>query len=336
MKEWADHLTGKLGSRDPGSAILVHLQYGMDGMEFERRLGKFLAAARSFTDARDLMLDSSNITYPPPISQLMTRPNVEQWHQSVTFQIEQIFETVHESLYSLFGEPSFDLTRARASYEQLLAQLGISARSANWVYATTNYDRIGDEALEAAGFRIAWGERQRIRISETIIDADTLLAGVKTTVPVMHLHGRIGWHRRRASEGGNAIAVNAAAYQPGFGTPIVMLPDPNKVYDSDPVINVIWSQFEEALQRAKRILVLGHSLHDEQIVDAIARFADMATVAITVYGHQYDSAQPNWNEDPILGVRAELLPQATIIPIRFGEEGAPSPKLLDDWLGRVR
>jgi hypothetical protein len=334
MKEWADHLTGALTSRASGTALLVGLQYGMDGTEFERRLGKFLASARSFSDARDLMLASSNITYPAPLSNLMTRPNVEEWHRLVSFQIEQVFEVVHETLYTLFGNPSFDLNRARTSYDELLSQIGMGPGAANWVYATTNYDSIGDEALEASGFRIAWGERHRVRAGEPLIDPKTLLEGVRTTVPILHLHGRIGWYRRRATEGGEAVAVNTTGYQPGFGTPIVMLPDPNKVYDSDPVINSIWGQFEQALSRTKRVLVLGHSLNDDQIVSAIARFADPASVAITVYGHSSDPEKPNWNEDPILRIREERLPGSTLIPIRFGEEGVPRSRRLVEWFQR--
>lgn len=47
MKEWSERLTGALGM-DPGSALLVKLSYGIDGMEFERRLGSFIAQATAF------------------------------------------------------------------------------------------------------------------------------------------------------------------------------------------------------------------------------------------------------------------------------------------------
>src|SRR6266851_4758036 len=61
MKEWSDRLTGAL--IDPGSSLLVGLQFGLDGMEFERRLGVFLASARAFRDACDLMISSADLTY---------------------------------------------------------------------------------------------------------------------------------------------------------------------------------------------------------------------------------------------------------------------------------
>lgn len=329
MAEWSNQLTGALG-QDPGAALLVKLQFNMDGIEFERRLGTFFAAARSFSDARELMLASSNI---PQVGSFATRDNIEQWHTEVTFRIEQVFKIVHETLYALFGAPQFDPQRARTSYEELLSRLAIKPRSANWVYATTNYDTIAEEVLHEAGFRVAWGERHPPR-GEPIIDPDPLLDGLRTTVPVLHLHGRIGWYRRRESEGGQPIAVNSTTFEPGFGTPIVMLPDPNKVYDSDPVINTIWGLFEEALRRARRVLVLGHSLNDDQIVDVIANVVEGKRLAVTVYGHRSDPEQPDWSEDPIIKRCQEKLPGCLVVPIRFGEEGSPKPVLLERWLER--
>jgi hypothetical protein len=338
MKEWANHLSGALAARDPGIALLVGLRRGMDGMEFEQQLGRFFASARAFRDAQELMVNTSHFmaTMPAPLGMLATRPNIEEWHRQATFKIEQVSEVVHETLYTLFGRPSFDLQRARDSYVELLEEIGIGSRGANWVYATTNYDTIGDEALEAADFRVEWGERHRVRLSETIVDPENLLDRVKTGVPLLHLHGKIGWYRRSAAEGGQAIAVSNESYQAGFGTPVVMLPDPNKVYDSDPIINTIWAQFQDALSRARRVLVLGHSLHDDQILGAIAGRADPGTIGVTVYGHPSDPEQPFDNDDPILAIREEHLPESTLIPIRFGETGMPRAVKLAEWAKRFR
>src|SRR5262245_34533611 len=110
-----------------------------------------------------------------------------------------------------------------------------------------------------------------------------------------------------------------------------MLPDPNKVYDSDPVINTIWSHFGDALSQARRVLVLGHSLNDDQIVDAIATRALPESVGVTVYGHPSDPRQPFAQDDPILDIQKERLPQSTVIPIRFGEERTPAPVVLKEW-----
>jgi hypothetical protein len=309
----------------------------MDGIEFERQLGRFFASARAFRDARDLMVETSNFmgTMPPPLSSLATRANIEEWHRHATEKIDQVSEVVHETLYALFARPQFDPERARQSYRELLDQIGIGPGATNWVYATTNYDTVGDEALET-DFRIEWGERHRVRANETIVDPETLLDNVNTSVPLLHLHGRIGWYRRASAEGGQPIAVSNETYEPDFGTPIVMLPDPNKVYDSDPVINTIWGQFNDALSRAKRVLVLGHSLNDDQILNAIETRADPRSVGVTVYGHQSDPQQPHSKGDPILEIQNERLPQATLIPIRFGEENATAPVMLSRWAEKFR
>jgi hypothetical protein len=50
---------------------------------------------------------------------------------------------------------------------------------------------------------------------------------------------------------------------------VVMLPDPDKDYEADPTIQIIWQQFRQALKRAKRVFVLGHSLNDPALVNVI-------------------------------------------------------------------
>lgn len=84
------------------------------------------------------------------------------------------------------------------------------------------------------------------------------------------------------------------------------------------------------------MLVLGHSLNDDQIVDAIATRADPESVGVTVYGHPSDPRQPFAQNDPILDIHSERLPQATLIPIRFGEGGVPAPSVLKEWADQFR
>jgi len=95
-----------------------------------------------------------------------------------------------------------------------------------------------------------------------------LLSGMPRFVPVLHLHGRIGWFRR--AEDQRIYSVHSPRYMRESGTPIIMLPDPDKAYDSDPVINEIWAQFEQALSRARSVFVLGHSLNDRLLVNALS------------------------------------------------------------------
>jgi hypothetical protein len=130
MKDWANNLSGALTTRDPAIALLVGLRLGMEGTEFEQQLGRFFASARAFRDARELMINTSHFmsTLPLPLGALGTRANIEDWHRQATFKIEQVSEVVHETLYSLFGRPSFDLRRAQSSYLELLEAIGDWAR----------------------------------------------------------------------------------------------------------------------------------------------------------------------------------------------------------------
>jgi hypothetical protein len=59
-------------------------------------------------------------------------------------------------------------------------------------------------------------------------------------------------------------------------------------------------------------------------------------VGVSVYGHQLDPEQPDSNEDPILNIREERLPESTLIPIRFGEENAAQPVMLTRWAEKFR
>ena len=102
MKEWSDHLTGAL--RNPGEVQLTGLQYGLEAAAFEARLGKFIASARAFRDAHDLMVASANLLYSSPARDFQRRESIEEWHEQVSHHIDQIFNVINESLYGLFGK----------------------------------------------------------------------------------------------------------------------------------------------------------------------------------------------------------------------------------------
>jgi hypothetical protein len=336
MKEWSDQLARALIERS-GYRELTDLSIGLSGPEFEEKLGRFLVSAGAFRDGKELMVSSAGLFYSNPILEpFRRRESIAAWHEEVSFQIDEVFEVIRTTLYDLFGIPSFDYQRACRCYGELLDRLAIARAGGRWVYATTNYDKIGDEALEGAGYPIAWGERPRARGGDRLLAPFGLLDGIRTTVPILHLHGRVGWYRRREQEGGEAYASDITQHNRNFGTPIVMLPSPNKSYQADEVIDTIWELFKQALSRSRRVLVLGHSLNDSQIVDAIAERAVPGTVAVTVYGDALKPDLPEWDDDPVLQIREEKLPNSTLIPIRFGEEGVPHLKNLDAWVKEAR
>jgi hypothetical protein len=101
-----------------------------------------------------------------------------------------------------------------------------------------------------------------------------------------------------------------------------MLPDPAKVYDQDDIIIAMWREFSEALARAKRVFVLGHSLNDQYLLRALVQ-----------------------NEAPEIDYRAELPPHRQIAAwllgrIESGElavgQPVPSEKELMDLFGVAR
>ncbi len=203
------------------------------------------------------------------------------------------------------------------AYGTLLGQLGVGYAD-SIVYATTNYDVVSEYVIERLGGMPDWGEQRTLIASgEAPLRVDRLLDGMPRYVPVLHLHGRIGWYRK---EGGESYSGNVSRHLEGYGVPIVMLPDPEKVYNTDSVISALWSQFEEALQRARRVLVLGHSLNDRALVEALQRnVTPPERVAVTVLA---DSDQPTHLADeaaPAFQILSSELPAAAIVPIRFAQ-----------------
>lgn len=50
-----------------------------------------------------------------------------------------------------------------------------------------------------------------------------------------------------------------------------MLPNPDKAYDTEPIIYSIWMQFKAALRQARRGFVRGHSSNDSALVGCLQR-----------------------------------------------------------------
>jgi hypothetical protein len=244
MTQWCDYLVRKLNQGGIGYLEASGLSVGLPPQEFERQLGKFLHQVSAFSEIKDLLVPSRSFVSDQPA--LQSQDVLERWHKATTFSLEQVMNLIHESLYDLFAEPSLDIGKAQQAYGGLLQMLGVN-RNSRWVYATTNYDEIAESVIKALGASPDWGQPPQLRAGgEIILDVDRLIDGLPRYVPVLHLHGRVGWYRRIASDN-SVYATNATKHQVGFGIPIVMLPDPNKVYGTEPIIASLWAQFEQAL-----------------------------------------------------------------------------------------
>ena len=161
MGDWADSLTNKLGRSSTGYLKATGLEKGLPGMEFERRLGAFLREVTAFSEIEPLVAVSRELILEPQVQQMIAAVgSIESWHQAVTNHLSQIVDQIHESLYELFAEPALDIGKATEAYGALLTHIGIGKVS-QWVYATTNYDTIGETVLGELGFLPDWGEPRR-------------------------------------------------------------------------------------------------------------------------------------------------------------------------------
>jgi hypothetical protein len=308
MREWSDDLVQRLGSRGFGYLDATGLRRDMPAEEFEAVLGRFLRSVEAFNRIEQLLEPSSQ--FPEGQTAFVPPASWSAWHSQVSFHLDQIIGVIHESLYQLYASPSVDHIAAERSYAGLVGALGLG-QAGRWVYATTNYDTIGEDTLTGLGQLPDVGDVGTS--GERDIRVERLLDGMPRYVPVIHLHGRVGWFRRREGRAVSSLVQNYAAGN-APGVPIVMLPDLDKDYDTDPVISSLWQQFGEALSRARRVLVLGHSLHDEALIERIRGNVDPPErVGVTYLPNADDSKY-------MVELVRERLPGAAPLPAQFGAD----------------
>ena len=315
MSDWSDYVLQKLLRANYILPQAAGLEQGLPGTEFEKRLGTFLRRISAFEAIGPLIELSTQLPGLQP--QLTTQGLLAGWHRAATGLWHTALEAVYESLYELFGDPRVDADAAVSAYGELLRTLGIGPDS-RWVYATTNYDTIGERVIDGMGRRADWGEPPNLLgYAEQPLDVARLVEGAGRYVPVLHLHGRIGWFRRSVEEGGRVYGSRAVRYTTGIGVPVVMLPDPAKDYDSDDVIQALWREFRLALSRARRVLVLGHSLNDPALVTALQAVVPQR-LAVAVLAGVAEPTAPDPSAAPVVELVHRELLGATIVPLRFG------------------
>ena len=328
MAEWSNKLVKKIDGGGPVDLNLIRLRQGLSGEEFEQTLGDFLRRVDAFREIEPLIGPSARLSDVP--AAVRSEGTLAKWHSTTLTGLTEITKRIHESLFEEFAHEVTSPDAAAQAYGALLQNLGIDDRSI-LVYATTNYDMLGELALKYLGRRPDDGQLVELTgsASDPPLDVDNLLDGLPRYTPILHLHGRVGWYRR---PGGVVYATNTSCHQDGFGTPIVMLPDPNKVYDGDDIINTLWHTFLAALERAKRVFVLGHSLNDTALVEALQqRVEPLSRIGVGLLADDNGGFDPS--AGPLLEKVREVLPQAGIIPVRF-EEAPVIGEQLSQWLER--
>jgi hypothetical protein len=148
MSDWVEDLVTRLGELGIGYVQATGLSREMDGQRFEEQLGTFLRSVQAFDQIKPLLEPITQFADSP--SMFMQADQWDQWHHTASFQLGQIVGVIHKSLYALFADAPIDEQAAQRAYAALFAELGLSP-TARIVYATTNYDTIGENTLLALG-----------------------------------------------------------------------------------------------------------------------------------------------------------------------------------------
>jgi hypothetical protein len=263
----------------------------MSGAEFEQAVGLLLR----WQQIRHLEERFAGLGGAPVGTQVEP---VIQARQRTVERLQKIMQVIHQTLYDGFGQGRVDDRQASEAYDALLGHLDVSGL----VVATTNYDRAGEAALTLLGRNVDTGFRTIPGRTPTL-DVHELVARENVT-PYLHLHGSVGWYER-----GGVVYDHAAdqPFNPTLGTPVVLYPDPDKDPTNDAIVSDLWAELRSALRNADHVLVLGHSLHDPALVNAIQAAAPRK-LAVTIL--------TNDDADRV----KERLPSAIPMQIDFGPE----------------
>ena len=325
MTDWSNQLLDDLFKTDRDLPGIIPLSLNLSGEEFERSLGEFLREAEGFMAARQLSWRLEG--------------HSADWYDTQYTRVEKVVRIIYDSVYRTFSALHIDGDRAGAAYGRLLLEAldGRAVPHSSWVLATTNYDLLGELAVTRLGAQPMNGEtypppRRFHRVSAANINQSTLVH----SVPVLHLHGCVRWVRRSQNGDDEVLALALEEHFPAMGRPLVILPDLDKLYP-DPLITAIWAQFEDALSRARRVMVLGHSLNDRRLVSTLReRVQPPSRLAITylaVYRQVGGlTSEPASHVAEVFQRRViNELPGAMLVPMMFDADVDLRSPELDSW-----
>jgi hypothetical protein len=257
---------------DPNDLSLLGLKPQMTGEEFERTLGEFLQGYAAFKYIDPLVSRDLRQSIP-------AKPqDINDWYENLKSRSTEIRKKITRIMFNQFCDKNFHFEKAKKYYSLFHRELGIDNKT-KFAYATTNYDGLIEGVLFDLKYRpeigVASSPKQNsgnTQILDIEFLADSIDAG---RIPVLHLHGKIGWYETENQyPHGRYIVHNE--FSEDIGTPILQLPDPDKGYDDD-IIDQIWVQFKILLSRARQIVILGHSLNDEYLIQTLRANTDSST-----------------------------------------------------------
>ena len=331
MGEWASDIVDRLERETPwGLAAILGLERNTVGEVFEHRLGRFLAWERALTTVAELSDLGEDVA-------AGGRPKVfEKWLNQARRSAGVVNKVVFESLFANFGQSRVSSFAAGKAYNILLNLLGVTRGNTALTVATTNYDFAIEDAMSGLGWFPEWGQEPSTSTtgaSPPIRIANLSQATEMGRTPVLHLHGRVGWYLK---DDGRLLSFSPdVVYNKDFGVPGLLLPEPDKRYEEDLHFRVMWEEFRKAIERAARILVLGHSLNDDGLREALAPVA-ANRVRVTMCVDSDEGTEPYEKEKSRILSLLPALPPGALIRMRFGPEFVPDgtvKHVFETWRG---
>jgi hypothetical protein len=273
MDGWAHALRAELNLREEGLADSIGLKEGISGEDFETRLGELFR----WRDLRGLNARFRSLGSDPLGAD---EPSVLDAESREKRRMSEIMDAINTTLFRLFGAVAIDEAKAVDAYDGLLEVLG---RPKDLVMVTTNYDPAIELALSGLGMRPETGF-ERTPGKPPHLEPEGMverLREIPGTVPVLHLHGAVGWYEKK----GQVLEHHQhLPFEHSNGRPVVLYPDPEKDPTRDSLVHALWDEFKAALRDATHVLVIGHSLHDPALVGRLAEASMSANVAIGLLG----------------------------------------------------
>jgi NAD-dependent SIR2 family protein deacetylase len=310
MPDWSNALCDALDEREHGLAHACRLDRDMDGPAFEKNLGLLLRwqNTRHLAERFELLGADSGWGVRGP---------VQQARSETARRLEIVIDVLNTTLFDQFGLPRTDRDIGVTAYSQLLKECD----GCELMVATTNYDRIAESAIELnsrlvnIGFERWPGETPRLKPAGMVAERGT-------EVPLIHLHGAVGWYER---DGVVRDHYGDQSFNSTLGTPVVLYPDPEKEPTSDAVVQLLWEEFRQAVDAADLILVIGHSLHDPPLVEELSRAIAADTRVIVSYLNEGEQERID-----------TVLPNAHVVQMDFGPtiaSGTPISQLIKKHAG---
>lgn len=302
MSGWATDLVEALGIR----AEQIGLRADMPGDEFETALGSFLAFEKALP-----VVGKFGYVGTPGAPQMGVDSNFQAWFNTANGAVQEVRHALWHNLFVTYGRDQIDDVAATTQYDALHAALRVADGSGpeSWIaHATTNYDTAIETAL---GSKAKDGFVERSGQGSPVYAPDTLTSGWESTaeIPVVHLHGAVGWYYR---QDGSITRLPADENYDDRRAPALLLPDDTKGVDTftKPQVET-WGQFRRLLQMSTHVVFIGHSLHDAHIVDAVVE-RDLSVCVIAHGKRDSTGTLPRPADSKVSQVRS-YIPKAFVV-----------------------